>query len=260
MELDLAKKVALITGGSRGLGKAICECLAAEGAAVVVNYYRSDEHGVDLADEANAVVAEIKQTHGTEAWAWGADVSREDDVVEMFRRAAERFGRLDCLVNNAGICPPAFIKDMSAETWNCTIGVNLGGTFLCSREMVRHLLAAGRKGAIVSIASQAAFNGSSTGKAHYSASKAGIVALTVSLAKEVAPSGIRVNAVAPGMMHTQMVAESIRAQGDHYRKAIPLGRIADTSEVADVVTFLASDKASYITGATVDVSGGMLMR
>jgi len=260
MELHLDDKVALVTGGSRGLGRAICRSLAAEGAAVAVNYYRNAERGVDLADEAAAVVEEIRANCGTDAWAVPADVSREQDVAEMFRLAVERLGRIDILVNNAGICPASFIKDMSAQTWDRTIAVNLGGAFLCSRQMVRHLLGEGRKGAIVNIASQAAFKGSATGKGHYAASKAGIVALTVSLARELAPRGIRVNAVAPGMMYTQMVAESLRTREAQYRKTIPLGRIADPSETAAVVAFLASDRASYMTGATVDVSGGMLMR
>jgi len=259
MELNLKNKVALVTGGSRGLGRTICLSLAAEGARVAVNYYRNVPQGVDLSAEADALVKQIAAAGG-EACALPGDVSSEEDVAGMFRLAVEKFSRLDILVNNAGICPISFIKDMPAAMWRGTIEVNLTGTFLSSREMVRHLLAAGRTGRIVNIASQAAFNGSGTGKAHYAASKAGIVALTVSLAREVASRGIAVNAVAPGMMLTEMTAESLKTGAGKYEKTIPLGRIADTREVAAVVVFLASDKASYITGATLDVSGGMLMR
>ena len=137
---------------------------------------------------------------------------------------------------------------------------NPTGTFLASREMVRNLKAAGRGGRIVNIASQAAFNGSGTGKSHYAASKAGIVAFTVSLALEVASFGILVNAVAPGMMYTEMVAETLERNEERYKSQIPMGRIGQPEEIANVVAFLSSDRASYMTGATVDVSGGMLMR
>jgi 3-oxoacyl-[acyl-carrier protein] reductase len=149
---------------------------------------------------------------------------------------------------------------MAEDVWRRTIDINLTGTYLMSREVVNHFLATGNKGRIVNIVSQAAFNGSATGKAHYAASKAGVVAFTVSLAQEVAKEGIRVNAVAPGMMLTEMTRETLEKNRDKYREKIPLGRVADLDEVADVVAFVASDKASYMTGATVDVSGGMLLR
>jgi len=253
MELNLKGKVALVTGGSRGLGRAICLSLAHEGANVAVNYHSSQQRAAEVVEEINA-------SGSAEAWAVAGNVSREADVAEMFRQTLERFGQLDILVNNAGICPVSYVKDMPAEMWLNTIGINLTGTFFASREMTRYLTGAERTGCIVNIASQAAFNGSGTGKAHYSASKAGVVALTVSLAKELAPHGIRVNAVAPGMMHTDMVAETLKVNEERYNKMIPLGRVGDTREIADVVAFLASDKSSYMTGATVDVSGGMLMR
>lgn len=169
-------------------------------------------------------------------------------------------GPLDILVNNAGVWPTAFVKDMAEEEWNTTLAVNLTGTFLTCREVVRRWLASGRRGSIVNITSQAAFHGSTTGHAHYAASKAGVVAFTVSLAREVAPQGIRVNAVAPGMMATEMAREALEKGRDDYLKRIPLRRIADAAEVASAVVFLASDRASYMTGATVDVTGGMLMR
>jgi 3-oxoacyl-[acyl-carrier protein] reductase len=140
------------------------------------------------------------------------------------------------------------------------VAVNMTGTFLCSREFVKRLLDAGRPGRIVNVSSQAAFRGSTTGHAPYDASKGGIISLTVSLAREVAASGIAVNAVAPGMMYTEMTAKTIDANKQKYLDRIPLHRIGDPAEIADVIIFLASDRASYMTGATVDVSAGMLMR
>lgn len=259
MDLELKDKVVLVTGGSRGLGKTICESFAAEGSKVIVNYYRKADGSVDLRDEAEAVAAELAG-RGAAAAAIGGDVSREEDVGAIFDQALARFGAVDVLVNNAGICPVSFIKDMPYGMWRSTIDINLNGTFLCCREFVRRALEAGRAGRIVNIVSQAAFNGSSTGKSHYAASKAGIVMLTVSLAREMSRSHIACNAVAPGMMRTEMVAESLKTKEEQYNKSIPLGRIGDTREVADVVLFLASARASYVTGAVYDCSGGMLMR
>ena len=253
MELNLKGKVALVTGAARGLGRVIGLSLAAEGVRIAVNDRASTE-------KINEVVDEITRECGVEAVAVPGDITKEADVAAIFDVAERAFSRVDVLVNNAGICPVAFIKDMSAETWRSTIETNLTGTFLCSREMVLRLLAAGQPGRIINIVSQAAFNGSATGKAHYAASKAGVVALTVSLALETAKSGITVNGVAPGMLMTEMTAETLTVNAERYKKTIPLGRVADMREIADVVTFIASDKSSYMTGATVDVSGGMLMR
>ena len=149
---------------------------------------------------------------------------------------------------------------MTQQQWEKTQQVNLTGPFLCCREAVRRWLDAGRTGRIVNVGSQAAFYGSTSGHAHYAASKAGLVALTVSLAREVAPHGIHVNGVAPGMMNTEMAREALVADQQRYLDRIPVQRIADPAEVANMVVFLASDRASYMTGATVDVTGGMLMR
>ena len=253
MDLHLVDKVALVTGGSRGLGRAICLALAAEGAKVVVNYRRDPQAAAD-------VVAEIDGTFGAKAMAVRGDVAKEADVVEMFSLAEESFSRVDVLVNNAAVCPTGPVKDMTQQEWSSTLQTNLTGTFLTSREMVRRLLAAGRGGRIVNIASVAAFRGSTTGHAPYDASKGGMVSLTVSLAREVAADGIAVNAVAPGMMLTEMTAATLAAGEEKYLSRIPLRRIGDPAEIADVVAFLASQRASYMTGATVDVSGGMLMR
>lgn len=188
------------------------------------------------------------------------DVSQALDVAEMFRRTEAELGPVDILVNNAGIWPTAYVCDMSEADWRRTMDVNLLGPFLTCREAVRRWLGAGRPGRIVNITSQAAFHGSTTGHAHYAASKAGLVTFSISLAREVAPNGIHVNCVAPGMMATEMAREALEKGQQDYLKRIPLRRIAEASEVADAVVFLSSNRASYMTGTTLDVTGGMLMR
>jgi 3-oxoacyl-[acyl-carrier protein] reductase len=253
MDLGLTDKVALVTGGSQGLGRVICRRLAAEGTHVAVNYRRH-------ADKAEAVVSELVQSYGVQAMAVHGDVAQEADVQGIFEKIEAAWSPVEILVNNAAVCPTCLVKDMSYEEWAETVSVNLNGTFLTSRELVRRLLASGRPGRIVNVSSQAAFRGSTTGHAPYDASKGGMVSFTVSLAREVAPHGIAVNAVAPGMMFTEMTAATLKANEAKYLSRIPLGRIAETKEIADVIVFLASERASYMTGATVDVSGGMLMR
>ncbi len=260
MDLNLKHKIALVTGGSRGLGRAICLGLAAEGARVAVNYYRDPAKGIDLVDEAAAVVAEIRSVYGVDALPVPGDLGRGADIQPMFDAVEAQLGRVDILVNNAGIWPTAYVKDMSEAEWNATLAVNLTGPFLSSREAVRRWLAAGCRGNIINIVSQAAFHGATSGHAHYAASKAGLVAFTISLAREVAAQGIRVNAVAPGMIATDMARHALESNPQRYLERIPLGRVADPAEVAGVVVFLASERAGYVTGATLDVTGGMLMR
>lgn len=252
MDLHLADKVAIVTGGSRGLGKAICRSLAGEGARVAVNYVRS-------ADKARAVADAITEAGGTAA-PFQADVGDASAVVDLFDRVRETLGPVDVLVNNAAYCPVVPTAEISEEEWSRAFQVNVTGTFLASRELVRRLRGEGRTGRIVNVSSQAAFRGSRSGKSAYDASKGAIVAFTVSLAREMAPHGIAVNAVAPGLMYTEMLAPYVDAEPEKFASRLPIGRLGRTEEVADVVTFLASDRAGFMTGATVDVSGGMLMR
>lgn len=253
MDLELKGKVALVTGGSHGLGRDICLTLASEGAFLAVNYRKNPE----LTDK---LVQEIKEKYQVNAIGVMGDVTVEEDVKRMFQEILSNFKRIDILVNNAGICPITMVREMTLEEWENVIRTNLAGTFLTCREMVNTLIALKVSGKIVNIASQSAFNGSKTGKSHYAASKGGVVSFTVSLAKEVAAFGIHVNAVAPGMMYTEMTAETLDKNMEKYRREIPIGRIAETDEVAKVVTFLCSGASSYITGATIDVSGGITGR
>lgn len=253
MDLDLKDKVALVTGASQGLGKAMSLLLASEGARVAVNYRRSRER----ADE---TVRQIRDEFGIEAVAAYADVGQEKDVVAMFEKIDEHFGRIDVLINNAAYCPTCQVADMTEEMWTYTVQVNLTGTFLCSREFVRRLLDRQQPGRIVNISSQAAFRGSTTGHAPYDASKGGIVSFTVSLAREVAEKNIMVNCVAPGLMHTEIMDKALRANMQRYINRVPIRRIGRTEEIARVAVFLAGRGSDYMTGATVDVSGGLAMR
>ncbi len=253
MDLHLQDKVALVTGGSRGLGRAVCLGLAAEGVKVAVNYNR----GKDAAAE---VVEAMQNQLSVEGIALQGSVANSADVLRMFDRCEEDLGPVDIVVNNAGVWPTAYVRDMTEEEWDATFDINLKGAFLTCREAVRRWLDGARGGRIVNVSTQAAFHGSTTGHAHYAASKAGLVNFTVSLAREMAGSGIYVNGVAPGMMRTDMAREALEAGEEKYIKRTPLGRIAEPAEIADMVVFLASDRASYTTGATFDVTGGMLMR
>ena len=250
MDLKLTNKVALVTGGARGLGKTICQLFAAEGAKVALCDLEKNE----------ALAEELRRVHGVQALAVKADVTSEADVAAMFDQVEKTLGQVHALVNNAAIAPSGGpMTSITAQEWNKIFQVNAGGVFLCSRELVRRLLAARRPGRIVNISSQAAFRGSESGKLAYDASKGAVVSFTIALAREMAPHGINVNCVAPGLMRTEMLAALIDANPEKFTRRVPLGRIGKTEEIGSVVVFLCSEQAGYMTGATVDVSGGLAM-
>ena len=252
MDFGLKGKNVLITGSTKGLGKAIAEVAAEEGANVVVSG-RKDE-------EAKALASSIASRFGVRALPVAADLGQVGAAEDLFADALAAMGSLDILVNNAGIWPTAYVREMDRAEFERTIYMDLEVPYILCRLMVNHLIPAGRKGKIVNVVSQAAFHGSTTGHAHYAAAKAGLVAFTISLAREVARDGINVNAVAPGMMDTPMVADAMAKKADYYNSRIPIGRVAKPEEVAYAAIFLASNKADYLTGITLDATGGMLMR
>jgi 3-oxoacyl-[acyl-carrier protein] reductase len=251
MDLQLKGKNAVVTGGAGGVGAAICEALAAEGANVVVS---------DINLERSEAVAARCRAKGVKANAVRTDLTVDSDCIALVDRAEELSGGVDILVNNAGLWPTNFVTDIGVEEWRRTFDVNLTAVFLASQRFVQIALAKGRKGKILNITSQAAFNGSTTGHAHYAAAKSGVVTFTISLSREVAAKGINVNALALGMVETPMSSEALKADRAYYEKRIQIGRIAKPEEVAHFAVFLVSGAADYFTGATYDASGGMIAR
>lgn len=252
MDLKLKNKCAVVTGGSRGVGRGIALALAEEGAYVVVNYNKSEDSAVEIVNRI------IKS--GGKALAVKADIGNGEDCVRLLNEAERELGTVDILINNAGMWPTNWIQDIPLEEWKKTIDVNLTSVFLTSQAFVRHNISRNRGGKILNITSQAAFHGATTGHAHYAASKAGVVALTVSMAREMAKHRINVNAVALGMVETDMVRKALQKNREYYESRIPIGRAAQPEDIAKIVVFMVSEPAAYITGATIDATGGMLMR
>lgn len=246
-EQQLAGQVAVVTGASRGIGKAIALSLASEGAKLVINYARSSE-------AADAVVAEIEGMGG-EAIALQADVSQEEQVDALVKATKEKFDRINILVNNAGITKDGLLLRMKPEAWNAVIDLNLTGVYLCTRAISKLMLKQ-RSGRIVNISSIVGEMGN-PGQANYAAAKAGVIGFTKAVAKEVASRGITVNAVAPGFIETDMTHG---LDSEELLKFIPLSRLGQANEVAGAVRFLAADPAAaYITGQVLNVDGGMVM-
>jgi 3-oxoacyl-[acyl-carrier protein] reductase len=248
--LNLTDRVAMITGGAGGLGLALADKLAALGADVVVN-------DIPQAEEAAERVAEMVREHGRKALVALGSVTSADDVGKTVDAALEEFGKIDILINNAGITRDGLLIRMSEQDWDMVLEINLKGSFLCTKAVARPMMKA-RYGRIVNIASVAGVMGNA-GQANYSASKGGLIALTKTTAKELASRSITCNAVAPGFIETRMTEvldEQVRAQ---WLQNIPLGRPGTPEDVADVVAFLASDAAAYVTGQVLNIDGGLIM-
>lgn len=242
-------KTALVTGASRGIGRAIALELARNGINVAVNYAGSEA-------KANEVVDEIKAL-GREAFAVQADVSDSDSVSAMVKETVERFGRLDILINNAGITKDNLLMRMKDSEWDDVININLKGVFLTTKAVTRQMMKQ-RYGRIINIASIVGVSGN-PGQANYVAAKAGVIGLTKTAAKELSSRNITVNAIAPGFITTDMTDKLTEDVKNEMLKQIPLARFGEASDIAHTAVFLASEKSSYITGQTIHVDGGMVM-
>ena len=249
MSEEKLTRAAIVTGGSRGIGRAVCVALAKQGCNVVVNYC----HGAEPAEQ----TAALCRAEGVQAVTVQADVSTAEGCKALFDAAAEAFGRVDVLVNNAGITRDGLLMIMKEEDWQAVLNTNLNGAFHCTKAVSR-LMMKQRSGSIINITSVVGETGNA-GQANYAAAKAGLIGFTKSVAKELASRNIRCNAVAPGCIATDMTAVLGEDAVDAMVKTIPMGRVAQPEEVAKAVLFLASDDASYITGQTLNVDGGMVM-
>jgi 3-oxoacyl-[acyl-carrier protein] reductase len=246
--MDFKGQVGVVTGGARGIGKAIAEGLAKKGVNLVVA-----GRNLDAANETAAALA----AYGVRVLGMKLDVSNSEEVEKVFEEIRKEFHRIDILINNAGITKDGLLMRMGEEAWDSVLDINLKGVFLCSREAI-HDMAKQRYGRIVNITSVAAFMGN-PGQANYSASKAGIVGFTKTVAKEYAGRGITVNAVAPGFIQTAMTDVLQDKVKEEMKRLIPLGRFGTVEDVANAVIFLASPDSGYITGQVIHVNGGMYM-
>lgn len=247
--MSLKDKVAIVTGGSKGIGRAISVALSREGVIVVVNYHSNDE----IMEE---TVSGIKK-EGGKAYPYKASVINFNQVKEMIKNIKEKLGRIDILVNNAGILKDNFLLLMSEKSWDEVINTNLKGVFNCSKA-VSEIMIAQKSGIIVNISSISALVGQA-GQTNYSASKAGVIGFTKALARELAPFNIRVNCIAPGLIETDMTANLPNHIIESFLKYVPAKRFGKPEEIAKVVVFLVSDSASYIYGQVITVDGGLVM-
>lgn len=240
-------RVVVVTGGSRGIGRAICEAFAGDGCRVYFNYVTGDE--------AAAETEKRLKTAGGLGVGIKADVSQEKAVQEFFSRILEESGHIDVLVNNAGITRDGLLLRMKTSDWDQVMEINLRGVFHCTKAAAKSMLKQ-RAGKIINITSVIGVTGNA-GQANYAASKAGIIGFTKSIAKELASRSITVNAVAPGYIETEMTQAITEKARDAMLQQIPLGRVGSVADVAEAVLFLASEKAAYITGQVIHVSGGL---
>jgi 3-oxoacyl-[acyl-carrier protein] reductase len=246
--LKLKGKVALVTGAAQGIGKAVALLLARNGADIIVS-----DINLEKAEETAREVEGL----GQRALAVKTNVAEANDVEKMVQTALERFGRIDILINNAGITRDKLLLRMSDEDWDAVLGVNLRGTFLCTRAVIRPM-AKQKSGKIVNIASVVGTMGNA-GQANYGASKAGVIGFTKTVAREYAPRGINVNAIAPGYIETPMTEALPEKAKEELKRMIPMDRLGKPEDVAEAVLFLVSEASTYITGQVLHVNGGIYM-
>ncbi|MGH9897733.1 MAG: SDR family NAD(P)-dependent oxidoreductase [Pyrinomonadaceae bacterium] len=249
---DLQGKVALITGASSGIGRATAELLAENGARVAINYHKNKVG-------AEAAYNKIKEAGGC-AIIIQADITRYDDIRMLINRATDGLGAIDILVNNAGsLIERLKIPELTEERWDEVINLNLKSAFFCSQAVAASMMER-KRGAIINLSSVAGRNGGAPGSIHYSTAKGGLITMTKGFAKELAPYGVRVNAVSPGVIDTPYHEQFSTPEAmKGFVNGIPLGRVGTAQEVAQVITFLASDAASYLCGETIEINGGMIM-
>ena len=245
----LKGRTAVITGSGRGIGKAIALKLAANGANIVINDIPSSDYADETCEEIKAL--------GVDAIVVKGDVRKKDDVEALISAAIEKFGKIDIFVNNAGITRDGLMIRMNEEDWDLVMDINLKGSFNCIKAVASPMMKQ-RSGSIINIASIVGVMGNA-GQANYVASKAGLIGLTKTTAKEFASRGIRCNAVAPGFIRSAMTDVLTDEVKQQYFNAIPLGKFGETDNIADVVVFLASDMSQYVTGQTINVDGGLVM-
>jgi 3-oxoacyl-[acyl-carrier protein] reductase len=245
----LEDKVAIVTGASRGIGKAIAIKLAREGANIIVNYAGNSQG-------AEEVVNTIKDI-GRQSYAFQANVASAEDVEAMVKFTMEKFTKIDILVNNAGITKDTLLMRMKEEDWDAVLDINLKGTFLCTKAVTKVMMKQ-RAGRIVNISSVVGFMGN-PGQSNYTAAKAGMIGFTKTVARELGSRGITANAVAPGFIETDMTHTLTDEVKSKLKEQIPLGKMGSSEDIANAVTFLVSEAANYITGQTIHVNGGMIM-
>jgi len=250
MDLQLRDRIALVIGATGGIGKEVSLSLTKNSARVILHYYKNEEEAKKLMEEVEKIGAAPSIIQG--------DITKKRDCKAIVRKCIKRFGRIDILINALGCWPERDFLNSSREQWDKTLNVNLTSVYLIIKEVIPYMISQ-QSGTIINIGSECAWLGSTAGRADYAAAKAGLVAFSKTVAKQVAKFNIRVNVVAPGIVYTEMSKNEIEKKHDIYISRIPLGYIGVPKDVANAVIFLASEKSKYITGSTIHVNGGMLM-